>query len=64
MQQLRGVMQEQEEQSGEMRSMHEQQLLERLRVRDHEVETLEHVKGKMMADRAVLERICVEPGTR
>ena len=56
-QQLRGVMQEQEEQSGEMRSMHEQQLLERLRVRDHEVETLEHVKGKMMADRAVLEQI-------
>ena len=54
---LREQLDQQHHQNGNAQLMHEQQLVERLRVRDAEVESLEQIKAKMMADRAVLEQI-------
>ena len=54
---LRAMLDDQQQQHGDANSMHEQHLVERLRVRDAEVESLEQIKSKMMADRAVLEQI-------
>jgi len=56
-QHLHGLLQQQQQQNGDAQALHEQQLLERLRIRDAEVESLEQIKDKMMADRTVLEQV-------
>jgi len=56
-QQMHSMLQQQQQHNGDAQALHEQQLVERLRVRDSEVEGLEQIKTKMMADRAVLEQI-------
>ena len=60
-QHLHGLLQQQQQQNGDAQAMHEQQLLERLRIRDAEVESLEQIKDKMMADRTVLEQVPSRP---
>lgn len=48
---------QQKQVSSDTQERHERQMMERLRVRDTEVESLEHIKEKLMSDRAVVEQV-------